>query len=302
MRVRAAWLVVTIGACGTTASPELGLDSLMKIAGAQFRPGPFPAANGGQDAVMAAPAQRTAYIGGTFDRMNGILGTDARSAIIGLDGVDGAWIVPASFPGIENPNNATVTATMELSHDFPIGPFDVLVAGGDVDGKVGQPARGEVIAANALVPPGQLVVSLEWDDAADLDLHVVDPNGGEAWSGQPDTIPHVLGQDPFAYLLGGQLDHDGNASCRTGASPDEHVFWAILDQNKKPLPPPPSGTYTVRVDATAMCGAPDAQWYVAVTDENGAILATARGVATAADVSYGKHGAGAGFTALTFTR
>ena len=44
-----------------------------------------------------------------------------------------------------------------------------------------------VVAIDAPPPDGELVVGLHWDGAADLDLHVVDPDGDEAWSGDPNT-------------------------------------------------------------------------------------------------------------------
>jgi len=58
----------------------------------------------------------------------------------------------------------------------------------------------------------------------------------------------------------------------------------------------------VRVEAQAMCGQPVAPWAVTVFDSGGAIIGNARGIATADDVSYAAHGAGAGVTALTFER
>ena len=296
-----AWLLL-VAACGG-ASPELGLDSLVVVPGAQFRPGDYPAPTGGPDTLQVLPLHQNAIIGGTFESVTGILGTSARGAILGIDGATGVWILPAGPPGFENPDNPTVSATLRLADDFPEGPFDILVAGVDEGGKIGEPGRGTIIAADVPPPDGQLVVSLAWDSAADLDLHVVDPNGGEAWSEDPNTIPYGgPGQDPNAFQAGGQLDHDGNAGCRTAGTPNEHVVWKKTDTFGNALPPPPAGTYIVRVDPHAMCGAASASWYVAVTDGTGALIAAVRGFATPDDVTYGKHGLGGGVTALTFTR
>ena len=53
-----------------------------------------------------------------------------------------------------------------------------------------RPRRAALIAvADAAAAPASSSSRCEWDGAADLDLHVVDPLGGEAWSGNPNTIP-----------------------------------------------------------------------------------------------------------------
>ena len=73
--------------------------------------------------------------------------------------------------------------------------------------------------------------------------------------------------------------------------PREVVIWQMS---------PPSGTYTVRVDARAMCGAAVAYWYVTAYGADGTPIASARGASTPIDVQE-PHGTGAGVTAMTFT-
>jgi hypothetical protein len=179
---------------------------------------------------------------------------------------------------------------------FP-GNFDagVMAAGSyglDDLGRFGAPATVDLVANAAPPPAGELVIGLDWDGVADLDLHVLDPLGGEAWSDDPNTwVPPPPGEpvDPTAYLTGGILDHDGNANCHRDGRPAEHVIWRM---------PPPAGTYLVRVDARSMCGGPAAAWYVAAY-RNATLLSAARGVATGDDVQQ-PHGAGAGVLALRF--
>jgi hypothetical protein len=185
------------------------------------------------------------------------------------------------------------------------GPLTLEVASVDAEGRIGEPATSDIVALEAAPPDGQLVVSLQWTGAADLDLHVVDPVGGEAWSDNPNTWQKPgpgTPIDPNAYLTGGILDHDGNAGCARDGVPTEDVIWAqhtvpggmVID----PIIPP--GEYVVRVDARSMCGDASASWVVTVTSQ-GELLGTAKGIATASDVSYEPHGAGAGITALRFS-
>jgi hypothetical protein len=50
-----------------------------------------------------------------------------------------------------------------------------------------------------------------------------------------------------------------------------------------------------------MCSDAAANWLVTAYRADGSTIAAAAGVSTAADVSYGTHGAGAGVTAMTFS-
>jgi len=284
----ALWLA----ACGTSASPDPGLAALLQIAGAQYRPGPLPAATGGPDAGQLRSGHAAVTIGTLRERVTAILGAGSRSAVLGVAGSDGGWLLPAGVPSFELPDAPTVAATIGLADEFPAGPFLLVVAGGDADGRFGAAATTQLIAEPAEPPAGELVIGLSWDGVTDLDLHVVDPAGGEAWSQDPNTVPAPppgTPVDPDAYLAGGILDRDGNAGCHRDARPAEHVIWQM---------PPPAGSYVVRVDTRSLCGGPGAAWYVAAY-RGGALLGAARGVSTDADVRE-PHGAGAGVRALGF--
>ncbi len=171
----------------------------------------------------------------------------------------------------------------------------MIVAATDLDNRIGAPMTAPIVAAPQLPPTGTLVVSLVWNSAADLDLHVVDPNGSEAWSGSPNTIkPAGPGQPPLppgAVADGGILDHDANEDCHRDGHPQEDVIWQA---------PPPPGQYIVRVEPYSLCGDPIADWYVAAYGSDGALIGAAKGISTPDDVAYGPHGMGGGITALTF--
>lgn len=291
--MRGALLVVLVG-CGVSASPELGLDAALQVAGAQYRPGPLPSPDGGPDVVQVTPAHTEVTIGPPRERVLGTLGAGSRSAVLGIEGVDGAWILPAGSPTFEQPAFPSVTALIGAGHALAPGPFTLVLFGGDSDGRFGAPARFAMTAVDPPPPEGELVIGLAWDGRADLDLHVVDALGGEAWADDPNTwVPPPPGEpvDPSAYLTGGRLDRDANASCHHDGEPSEHVIWTR---------PPPAGGYVVRVDARAMCGDASAAWTVTAY-RAGTAIGGARGVATRGDVELVPHGAGAGVLALRFT-
>jgi hypothetical protein len=274
---------------------------VLEIQKAQYRPGPFPTGDGGPAALALATRHANVLLERVGERATATLEPAARAAVYGIDGYDGAWIVTAGPPDLSAPAFPTANVSFGVRAALPPGPFVLKVAAADRDGRFGAPATAELIA-NAVDPPaGTLVIHLEWDSAADLDLHVVDAEGGEAWSDKPNSMPTPepgTVVDPTEYLKHGILDHDGNKACRHDGRPNENVIWTV---------PPPAGEYVVRVDARAMCGAPGTSWTVTVL-RDGDVLGAAQGFA-APDDTLGQpgqdpiavHGAGAGLFALRFS-
>jgi hypothetical protein len=283
-----------LAACDA-ASNDPGYHALVQVPRAQLRPGRFPADEGGPAVVSVVPSHVTVAPGAVGERYRGALAPGATSVILGVDGDDAAWIVTAGSPDIDTPDYPSFDVRAAFAAALPPGPFTLDVAAADETGRVG-PTEQLALVADAVAPPtGALVVSLSWDGPVDLDLHVVDPHGGEAWSGDPNTWdppPPGTPPDPDAWKTGGILDRDANGRCARDARPREDVAWQL---------PPPAGTYTVRVDTRAMCGGAVAYWYVAAYDAGGAVIAAARGISTPDDVST-YYGDGAGITAMTFTR
>ena len=296
-------LAALIGCDGAT--PEPGYGAALQLADAQFREGPFPAASGGPPTQQLVASHAAVDIGTIRGRLHAVLDPDARAAIAGIVGHDGAWIIVAGPPDVDTPGQPTATARFGLDPGVEPGPFTLLLSATDADGRIGEPASVDLVADAVPPPDGDLVVGLAWDSTADLDLHVVDPTGNEAWSAKPNTMPPPrpgTAVDPDAYLTYGILDRDANASCHVDNPPMEHVIWKArknsLGQPTTPIIP--SGTYTVRVDTRSMCKDASAAWYVEVY-AHGALLAAARGAATPDDVR-GDHSYGAGVTALTFVQ
>lgn len=97
----------------------------------------------------------------------------------------------------------------------------------------GPGTSGTTTVDGVTVGDGDVRVTLQWDSAADVDLHVFDPAGTEIYYG--------------ARLApsGGELDVDANAGC-SGDRPVENVFWATGEA--------PSGPYRVEVNFFGACG------------------------------------------------
>jgi hypothetical protein len=287
--MRAVVLVLLVGC--TAASSDPALDALLQVKGAQFRPGPFPAETGGPAALAVTTRHAEITIGELREPVRGVLEPAARGAVIGIDGVDGTWLLPAGPADLDTPGQATAKATIGVSDGMPAGPFMLRLAASDAQGRFGTSTTTMVIANEAVEPQGELVFGLHWDGAADLDLHVVAPDG-EAFSDDPNTwTPPPPGEpvDPEAWKAGGVLDHDGNQACHRDARPNEHVVWTM---------PPMPGEYVIRVDARSLCGDAIAAWRL---EAYGALTGEARGVSTSDDVQQPNHGYGAGVLALRLT-
>ena len=301
----AALALVLLAACGELASPELGLGDLLYVDGAQYRPGAFPSASGGPAVVSAQTEHTMIVIGTNRESVSAVLAPSARATIVGIPGAAGTWIVPAGPPDFDTPGQPSLHATFGVNAALGPGPFELDVAAVDDSERVGDKAAIDLLAVDAAPPAGDLVIALEWETTADLDLHVIDPAGEEAWQGHPNTWqappPGTPGVDPCAWASGGILDQDANAQCARDANPSEHVIWTTRSCGGQMVAPDVmTGTYTVRVEASSMCQDASTAWAVTVFSA-GQVIGAARGIATQADVDYGTHGTGAGVTALVFS-
>jgi hypothetical protein len=188
---------------------------------------------------------------------------------VAVDGDDGYYDV--TFPA--DPTAADLLIT--LAQDVKASSLSLSISAAGSDGQYGQPSH--VQATITKVGSGDVQISLSWSTASDLDLHVVGPDSVEIYYGNP-TSPS-----------GGTLDLDSNAGCSSGTG-NENVTW--------PTGQAPSGTYTVRVDDYAACGAASTN-YVVTISVAGKTPVVYQGTFTG-DGDGG--GAGAGRLITTFTK
>lgn len=298
-------ILASLAACHDGTSPELGLGELLQIEGrgVQYRPGPFPEDEGGPDAVDLQTMQVNITSGRLRNTFDGTLESGARAFVVGVAEredapSDGTWLLPAGIPDFETPGSPSAKATFGVREEFPDGPFELMIAATDENGRFGAPFSTTLVAVPEDPPTGELVIQLAWQGNADLDIHVIEPGpfGGEVFSDDPNSYTPVPGEplDPNEPPKHGILDRDGNRDCERMANPSEHVVWTM---------PPPAGEYIVRVDTPSLCGDPGATWYVAVYRTIGGVtevIGKARGISTPDHVLL-PRGRGAGITALVFT-
>jgi len=301
-----SWAVAAIG-CGG-ASADNGLTARLRLTNAQFVPGALePSMDATGPVAMANLGVGKFYPGIQNIPLSGEV-EKGTSVLVGLANDAGHWIVPAPLRDMSNlqVEQYTFSARMSLSPDTPTGMETLLVRGVDADGTIG-PSDMHMLTVAAPAAAAPLVIRLEWDTNADLDLHAVvpvDPNitlppgvdpvdSVEVWAKSPLALPpSPLGYDKTdpAVMGVGHLDVDSNSNCVIDGRRVENIIFADK---------PPAGHYTVRVDAFSMCGQASAQWKVSVLMNGEDYLNPATWQATDAD-TRGNHGIGAGRLAVDF--
>jgi hypothetical protein len=284
--------LLALAACGDGASSDPGLAAFLRVDGAHFVPGAMPAAGRGPSVRSARVPHDTLTIGTQRERLSGTLDPAANAVALYRSRDAGYWILTAGIPTAEEPDLPSFNALLGLARDFPRGRFTLLLSATDRAGRFG--ARTS-LALSAVSPSvdGELVVTLSWDDDADLDLHVIDPDGTEIWSRNINSweppAPGAATSDAGAWQAGGLLDFDSNAGCAIDGRDLEHVSWQAQ---------PPSGTYRVLVATASLCGEMSAHWALDVT-LHGRSIANARGLSVETATRKGA-GAGTGTAALSF--
>jgi len=160
--------------------------------------------------------------------------------LVGMEGYSGHYQVPVSdSEGVEQ---LLVLMKTFVEGENPPGTVELRIAVKDARGTVSQyKTHGLTVKP---VGSGDIQVSISWDTATDVDLHVVEPSGCELYYG--------FLQCPS----GGWLDLDSNPACFMDNINNENVYWP---EGKAPV-----GTYIVRVDFYEDCSMDGANYTVTV--------------------------------------
>lgn len=296
-RIGAAICLLLAPGCVESASSRSGAEALLVVSGAQFVPGPMPAESGGPKVNSISSVNNTVPRGLRSKRLSGDLDTAAAAVAIGFEGDAGYWIKPAGGVNADNPPYLLFEATGAFSPRLPVGERPLIYRAIDETGHFGPPKQ-QLLAITGAPIENNLVISLTWNTQADLDLHVVPPNGVEVWTRHPTSFNNPGDREDHTAEINaaGYLDADSNAQCVIDGRRMENVIWARDFDAGAQMPP--AGHYIVRVDTPSLCGQPNAQWKVDVF-HNGEAIAHAQGNSIDAD-TRGAHEAGAGVLAVEF--
>jgi len=282
--------LVALASCESHVEDDLGLDAALRVSGARFVREPLPGSSEGPR-VQSVSVSPVVPAGAAGRRCSGVVEASSTAVALGIEGDRGYWLVAASPPDVSAPGFPTFSAELSFARTLASGRRTFVARAVDGEGRFGPALARPLDVQGRRVPAGRFVVALTWEGRADLDLHVVDPNGVEIWKRNINSYepppPGSPPEPPGTPHRGGVLDFDANAQCIADGRQAENVVWTD---------PPPRGRYIVRVDAASLCGVPNAAWRVEAFVD-GASVAGATGLATEADTTF-PHDRGAGVLAL----
>lgn len=291
-RVGFAALVLPIFAGCSGAPSDLGLEAWLRVSGASYREGSMPTETTGPEVASVDLSTSRVEQGQVGKPLHGALGKQATGVAFALAEDTGYWLLPAGLPDVQVPDYPTFDVALSFASNVPEGPRELVVRAIDASDRFGAPRALPLMVKARGIPDGPLVVSLAWDRDADLDLHVVDPNGVEIMKTNPNSYeapPPGQPIDPTAWQQGASLDVDSNANCVRDGRRLENVVWSAS---------PPTGHYLVRVDTFSLCGEGFANWEASVR-VNGVRTKVATGQSGPTDEAM-PHDRGAGVVAVEF--
>ncbi len=286
------WLVVLLMAC-EGADHDPGYAAWLRVEGAQYESDPLPSGGAGPELVALRVPHSSVLPGERSELISGALAASATSVLVALEGDRGHYIVTAGAATFEEPGLPSFRASLSFATTTPAGPLTLALSAVDAQGRVG-PRKEVALTAQGRTRSPQLSIELRWDREADLDLHVITPDGTELYPRNINTYgmpaPAGAAPSPNAYLDGGILDLDSNANCVIDGRREERASWSV---------PPASGVYTVRVATASLCAESIAHWTLEVW-RAGQLAQTVQGISQSYETRYGT-GLGAGTLACEFT-
>lgn len=149
--------------------------------------------------------------------------------------------------------------------------FNVQVAIEDENGDISQ--IWETNVELKVVGTGALQVSLSFDNAKDVDLHLIEPEYNNEY-GEPVSFydRHIYYGNLYAYNSGGELDLDSNPGCNLDYVNNENITYNDSTAFVAP------GTYKVYVDLFENCDESIATNYVVTVFYGGNLIASKSGV------------------------
>lgn len=274
-------------ACSDGQHSDLGEDQPLRVSGATYFRSPVEATGNDSPEVLSATfVSRVLKQGTQAKAFKGTLSANAMAVAIRLApefGVDasGHWLLPAGPPFVETPEFPSFSTSLSIADSLLPGTYLLSLSAVDDAGLAGPVRDVQFLVSKRPEVTGKLVFSLDWATNADLDIHVVTPDGKEIYASDVKESSDASG---------GALDFDSNGDCRIDGRRNENVVWTMT---------PNPGRYTVRVDAFSLCDQLQSYWRVTAVYK-GQLVAATTGVMLPSDTRR-EHGRGAGLTAMVLT-
>ena len=252
-------------ACGK--DKEATINKFFKVENATLVADNMPEANSNQ--TIEVSMNENAIPGGS-SYVSIVSEVPARKILVGMREQVGYYeLTPSNNRGNEYSFVLLVDQNIALSEGQTT--FNVQVAIEDENGNISQIWETNVSLKE--VGTGALQVSLSFDNAKDVDLHLIEPEYNDEY-GQPVSFyeRHIYYGNTMASFSNGELDLDSNAGCSLDYVNNENITYndstAFI----------PAGTYKVYVDLYQNCDPTIATNYVVTVFYGGALIASKSGV------------------------
>jgi hypothetical protein len=210
-------LCCSLGCSGESLTQ--GLEEPIQVQNAQFMRGELPGSRPADEPKAPNPTSlasigRTVEQGSSGINVVGRASPDSESIAVQLVGGGGAgyWVLPVGTPEPQFNDEPAFAFSVAFAREIA-GMQRLRVAAIDAHGDSGTQSDLEICVAprvpdnlNACVPtiaPPELVVSLSWDRAADLDLVVVTPSGKIVSPKDPSTATVIRVKNDEAVMTDG---------------------------------------------------------------------------------------------------
>ncbi|APR79519.1 Hypothetical protein A7982_04866 [Minicystis rosea] len=266
-----ATAVALLSGCEEGYTASRGLYEPFQVQNGQFFSGDLPEGDKGPQITLLNSQNNLLFAGQGGKKISGNAQKGAMAVAARFtDMGSGYWSVPVGAADPATMGELTWDMSCNFSSAIPEGTHTLRFVVSDAEGNWGAPKDLDLTVQSS-APKGKVVISLRWDSPADLDLHLVNPDGSEIDPKHPNAKPidgGTYSDDPYVFPPGtGVLNRDSNGSCTQDGLREEDIVFADA-----PLP----GVYLMRVDMFAACSAPAANFVVTVR-EDGVVKQTIKG-------------------------
>jgi hypothetical protein len=215
---------------GTETEVAVAESVFVAVPGGDFQSGGAPPAEGASvpNEILELTAPTGVTNGGTaILRVTLAQPNESPLFIVSVEGDDGYH----SVVGSDVDGDGVYEIEVQVRGDVQAPSLLISVAPTDGMGNVGEYRQVTLELVQSGV--GDVKVTLSFDPAHDLDLHVIEPGGEEISFAHPMSA------------RGGALDLDSGSNCIASAASSENIFW--------PAGSAPRGDYRVRVNLFEQC-------------------------------------------------
>jgi hypothetical protein len=272
-------LFLLTSGCDDGVSASSGIGEPLRVRGGQFFEGKIPAGTGGPEVLTVDSQNNLITQGQAGKKLAGVAKKGSTAVAMRFEDLGtGYWVVPVGPEDPQTEGDLTWEAVIDYSNAVRPGKHPLLLAASNELGTFG-PTRDLPILVQSLTPDGAAVITLSWDSTADLDLHVIGPNGKET---DPKHVTTAFDVDGGLPPGAGSIDRDANAGCGQNGYRSESLVF---------VDPPAPGVYQIRVDMFDACGAPAANFTLTARRAGKSVL-TAKGRLLDLDADGGGPGSG----------